>query len=551
MSEINFVSSSDANVRQHIKAYYTRLLSGKEFSILDLEESYRRMSPSIHHNQSTDDIDLDALSYCLNRIPPQVLEAGTFVIGQNRQRIIAAGYEIDSWKEVSSRSRRRRSFISPDSKVITSIISSDADIDDLVNILIAVEIEFSKIRHRLQTNHDSVALAYQLLGLDDDTGKRFSSLFDTEYADPLQMIIDHPGFRLRLVEYKSDIYPELVADWWQTLLRRILIFGLEDIPVYFISSNLHSLNNIVGGYVTAHQPSIYDHLRDNHPDLYQQIKRIEADPKTIRKEDFFYYVSNLYFKEIPQAKIKKIQWEQDLGIKNISLNHDLYCNAQVVPVSSLASSQFLDPSITLSNKEKISQSKAVIINIDYPLGYAAYLILNQILGFLHQLKGVYVVGKAAILRGDIGDIQIPNVIFDERLNNVISFDNTFNTNLPTNSQNFSVLSNQKAISVQGVILENQSQIDNYQKSNFNIIEMESGSYLTAIAQKYQYNGEFPRNQVCKLSGLPFDLGIINYASDNPLSANLGQGAMAMRGVEPTYASLVAIVQRIVNLEEAT
>lgn len=526
------IASSDLKIRRHIQSYYEKFITGQEFAISDLFATYVQMSPSIHTKLNSKDIDIDILNYCLNRLPTQIFSATKIIISQNKENLAKYGLDISTWQQTSANSRRRRCFVSPDASTIATIITSDADIDDLINILIATQIEFGKIK--------------KLSNPDD----KLSKLLGNNYLPIFNLIVNHPGFYIKLIDYHPDTYQKTAINWWQSLLQKMIIFGIEDTPVYFVSSNLHSLLNITGGYVTAHQPEIYDYLRLKHPDLYAQYQDILANPTTLRKEDFYYYVSSLYFKNNPKAQIKKQIWEKNIGIKNINLNHGLFCDAQVVPISSLATAQFIDPALIITDRQKLQNSQGYIINIDYPLGYSAYLILNQILATLVNIKGVYIVGKAAILQGQVGDVQIPNVVFDERLNNVISFDNTFNQNFPTTSKNFNVLNNQKAISVQGVILENQSQIDNYLKTNFNIIEMESGSYLSAIAQKYNFKGENPRNQVCKLSNLPFDLGIINYASDNPLSANLGQSAMAMRGIEPTYASLLAIVQRIINLEES-
>ena len=73
----------------------------------------------------------------------------------------------------------------------------------------------------------------------------------------------------------------------------------------------------------------------------------------------------------------------------MNLAHDIYCDAQVIPVSSLSESQFVDPALIINDKQKLANSKAVIINIDYPLGLTAYLLLSQILKTLHRLAGLF------------------------------------------------------------------------------------------------------------------------------------------------------------------
>jgi hypothetical protein len=48
-----------------------------------------------------------------------------------------------------------------------------------------------------------------------------------------------------------------------------------------------------------------------------------------------------------------------------------------------------------------------------------------------------------------------------------------------------------------------------------------------------------------------DLGIIHYVSDNPLGKgkNLGAGSLSYYGMDSTYASTVAILRRIFELEK--
>ena len=50
--------------------------------------------------------------------------------------------------------------------------------------------------------------------------------------------------------------------------------------------------------------------------------------------------------------------------------------------------------------------------------------------------------------------------------------------------------------------------------------------------------------------LPFDLGIMHYASDTPLSKgkNLGASTLSYFGMDPTYATSIATLRRILELE---
>jgi hypothetical protein len=80
--------------------------------------------------------------------------------------------------------------------------------------------------------------------------------------------------------------------------------------------------------------------------------------------------------------------------------------------------------------------------------------------------------------------------------------------------------------------------------------MEAGPYLSAIYEMYRPQ-RHPVNEVVNLYGLPFDLGILHYASDTPLSKgrNLGAGSLSYFGMDSTYGVSLAILRRIFQLEK--
>ena len=78
----------------------------------------------------------------------------------------------------------------------------------------------------------------------------------------------------------------------------------------------------------------------------------------------------------------------------------------------------LDPAVLDSrlgpiDAEKLAHAPGVVVNIEYPLGLAAYNILREITTAHDTLRGVYVLGKAATLNADVGDVLISGVIHDE------------------------------------------------------------------------------------------------------------------------------------------
>jgi hypothetical protein len=87
------------------------------------------------------------------------------------------------------------------------------------------------------------------------------------------------------------------------------------------------------------------------------------------------------------------------------------------------------------------------------------------------------------------------------------------------------------------------------REGYTDIEMESGPYLSAVYELARPK-RHPVNEIVNLHDIPFDLGIIHYASDTPLSKgkNLGAGTLSYFGMDSTYAVTLAILNRIFKLE---
>ena len=112
-----------------------------------------------------------------------------------------------------------------------------------------------------------------------------------------------------------------------------------------------------------------------------------------------------------------------------------------------------------------------------------------------------------------------------------------------------VLDNQKALTVLGTFLQNSKLMDVMYREGYTDIEMEAGPYLSAVYEMSRPK-RHPVNEIVNLQGLSFEVGILHYVSDTPLSKgkNLGAGALSYEGVDSTYASSLAILNRIFELE---
>jgi len=79
--------------------------------------------------------------------------------------------------------------------------------------------------------------------------------------------------------------------------------------------------------------------------------------------------------------------------------------------------------------------------------------------------------------------------------------------------------------------------------------MEDGPYLNALYETIYYE-RYPNDTLLDMLKSQIDIGIIHYASDTPFTktVTLGTRSLGYEGVEATYTSSLAILQRIVEME---
>ena len=270
------------------------------------------------------------------------------------------------------------------------------------------------------------------------------------------------------------------------------------------------------------------------------------------QENFLYYLLKKYQQTSEGKHLNHAQltYEIQHGITHIPSEHYFDVEAQIIDLAKI-NPDHLDPRLAQEEWTWLKQSNALLLNIDYPLGMAAYNLLVKIAEHAYPILGVFVLGKAASLNGRMGDVMIPNVVQDEHSQNTYLFQNTFTAADVAPYLSFgNVLDNQKAVSVYGTFLQNARIMDVFYREGYTDIEMEAGPYLSAVYEMARPKN-YPTNEIVNLYNLGFDLGVLHYVSDTPLSKgkNLGAGTLSYFGMDSTYASSVAILRRIFELEQ--
>jgi hypothetical protein len=347
-------------------------------------------------------------------------------------------------------------------------------------------------------------------------------------------------------------YARVTRRWWQQVTGVMRSEGLSDRPLYFVSSNTHSLGNLVTGIARAHEKELIAYVEsDGASELGNELRSFREGTAEGSWDNFLYHAARSYSAQSADLQQQWRRMERDAGVINVNSRTALDVGAQVIALDRL-NAEAIDARVQPLDAEKLKSSRAAIVNIDYPLGLAAYNILREVAETAASLQGVYILGKAATLNADVGDVMISSVVHDEHSGSTYWLDNAFSVSDIAPYLRFgSGLDNQRAVTVKGTFLQNRGFLDFFYREAFTVVEMEAGPYLSAIYEMTE-PARYPVGEPVNFSKLPVDFGVIHYASDTPFTQarTLGARGLSYFGMDSTYASSVAILRRILKLEGA-
>ena len=319
--------------------------------------------------------------------------------------------------------------------------------------LVAYQIEWNKLNRRLLAVDDleptAAAYAEALGGAESDWERLLDAL-----APPLSEARDRAlDLRVRMLGGSAVGYARMTRRWWRPIQATMGELGLADRPLYLVSSNTHSLANLLTGVPRTHEDEIVAWVERQGPDdLRNELERFRGGTARGSWENFLYFAGR-------QALEPRAEEERAAGVTHISSTTALRVSAQVMPLDRLQPELF-DTRIGDVDAQALAAAPGVIVNFEYPLGLAAYNILREVTTASDTLRGVYVLGKAATLNAAVGDVMISSVIHDEHSGSTYWLDNAFDVDDIAPYLVFgSGLDNQRAVTVKSTFLQNREYLD--------------------------------------------------------------------------------------------
>jgi len=560
--------SEEGSVGKYLQTYHSLLSSQGELAVCDLEVMHAEMRSSLHFLAGSHEVDVSAFLYSVRRLPPFLERVESIYLGQNEDVLAKTGLgnlkDYALWRQARAQVRNRFALTDGGGRLVVFICSL-SDIDDLISSLTCYQIEWNKMHTRLIRTPLGQDLALgavradeigerirKAIGISQDNWALLRQVWGQNWNEKMAALAKSPkSFKVVLSSDKPDDYQQMYQAWWDLLSLQFRGLNLSDRPIYFVSSNDYSLADLLSGYAFSHRGAILGRLMDVNKEWLNRIwGLIQSDEEPGRQENLLYYALQSYLEADLGRRDEMSEMEKESGIMRHEESTSLRIKCQMIEVCSLRSER-MDLRLHIDGLEMLKQSRAIILNIDNPLGLAAYYLLSLICSSLKNLEGVYIMGKAASMQGRMGDVMIPTEVFDMHSKNAFTFNNCFSIrDIMDLMMDSAVFDCQKAITVKGTFLHNREMMERFRQEDYSDIEMEAGPFLCAVYENL-YKKRTPIGAGIDLTErLGYELGILHYASDTPyskrvslLSENLG-----FAGVEAIYACSAVILRRILERE---
>lgn len=524
-----------------------------------LQDALITLSPEIYGSMNDPrSIELKGLEYVMDRLPRGIEECSRFVMTSEED------LESTPFAMLQPPKRRRISYRISEKEMCFVITRGFSEIYDILTHLTFLYIEAKSIQGKMrdqegnlttewkefqefmemQGEPDNEQLNRAIWNLSIILGRTFHETKDTyEYFDKskremnagnglFQIVYNLGSGMERIVGKGSDIEVQFTPDLshvilhqvygkkWATAIREALLeLNLYDRPLHIISSNLHSVLNVLYGYAAVGSGS----ERELTGDFYTFIQQLRNRTKEVGE-----YAKNHGFHELPDTC-------------------GAHVDCQIIDTAAL-DLDTLHPDFRI-NMEIVKEEKPVLLVMDYAFGTQAFELLDSLLqptmlGAEEKnlnLRSVSVMGKAGTLLGKKGDIMIATAhVLEGSAHNYIP-DNDLKQEDFDDYEDIFV---GPVITVLGTSLQNRDVLDGFRSTSWKAVglEMEGGHYQKAI------DAAMIRKHISK----DVKVRYAYYASDNPLKSGqtLASGSLEAEGVRPTYMITKCILEKILYVQTA-
>ena len=271
---------------------------------------YQAMNPGLHKDAGSSTIDIPAFIYASLRLPECIYAVKRVILSQTYDIFERDGYDVNEWIEVTAPARRRKMYFNGQD-TLAIIINSVTDVDDVVGLLTAFQVEWNKMQRKLRRHpsEDPKELR-KMLDISAENWDKLEIIFGDHLLLRFQTIAEHDcALKIRLLRGSYIDYEKGVSKWFENIIKTTQYEDFTSRPLYMVSSNTHSIVNNITGWVTMYSQELLQYLRDKNMKQYLDYwEKINQGSFPGSRENFLWYILKKYEKEYPHVKEKRIHY---------------------------------------------------------------------------------------------------------------------------------------------------------------------------------------------------------------------------------------------------
>ena len=375
---------------------------------------YKKIKPCLHQKADSDELDISAWTYALNRLPSNVIECYIFVLVNKQPRLLNLHEQLGDLKltKIKTTTRLRDTYKYLDGKNLIVLRDMETDVIDFVSNLCIHYIESKKIRKRIYSpltiselhktgkNFEQAFNVFCIktgIYIYDDEKNILKQFFGDSFGEKLiKLCLNHQDISISV--HKTPVTNKDSVEYWtQSLwscMRKILLEeekdDISDLVVDIFQGSKRTLLWCVSPHMYKHKAEILKWAKDN---------KIETKTKKFLNEnDKLIAYSYYYYKAHPEKE--KEEMNKECGIRYIEKTFGTGVGIVIINVNKLQP-QYVDPNI----KIKPASKHHVILHIGYTFGNQSHDIIKPVLMLLgKKARSMNIIGKAGGLIGDRSDI---------------------------------------------------------------------------------------------------------------------------------------------------
>lgn len=401
--------------------------------IAKLIQLYGRISSCMHPKAFSEELDVSAWIYALNRLPSSVIETFIFILVNKPPRLLSLSDEIANQRmpRLHTNARNRDIFRYLDGKNVIIVREMETDVLDFISNICIHIIESTKLRRYITSpitikkidmvknsfdNTVNVLMNTTGLHLSENEIKILKQHFGNTFADNLiSLCLNYQDISITISKesmYDKDPVENWIQNLWE-ISKELLnvnssVDEVEDLIVDIIQGSKKTLLSCI----SPHMYMIKDEILAwaEHNKIQLKTKRFLNEVDRLIAYSFYYYNS------FPQKAREKAQLDLEHGIVTIENTFSTGVKVLLINVNRL-NPLYIDPYIRFKTRSK----NHLIIHIGYTFGAQSHQIIKPLLMlFGSKSHSMNIIGKAGGLQGERTDILIASKIFHDKTHDLSS-----------------------------------------------------------------------------------------------------------------------------------